>query len=43
MKIDTNLEKHMEGKKDLNVLTPDIIPREALYIKDQKQLQNEVK
>ncbi len=33
----------MEEKKDLNVLTPDIIPREALYIKEQKQLLNELK
>jgi hypothetical protein len=24
-------------------LTPDIIPREALYIKDQNTLQNEIK
>jgi hypothetical protein len=38
VKIDTNLEKYMDEKKDLNVLTPDIIPREVLYIKDQKQL-----
>ena len=33
----------MEEKKSLNVLTPDIIPREALYINDQNQLQNEIK